>query len=596
VPLLPSAPDYDAEVRRTLAERVPTFVALFVLCMGTAIAIEAITNPPHRNVLIGAGLAELAVCLVALVAVRMRALADRTTAVAVGMAGALAVCVNAYNAASAGPGLRLAMAAICLLNGTPVLLPWGWPAQLAVGLVTLGSFGAALPWLGRDDLPVWPLLGMLIGVVTSVAGAAFLDRYRRAAFLQQAQLREEADIAGTLQKVGETLSASLDGPKVLDQVCRIAIETMGCDWCGAWVWDESREAFRLVASDGLPGPLRTELAQLEFDAGNFPLIADLRPGTLLEVPDQSADPRVPLEVVERFASRSCLYAPIARGGDVGAVLAYVHRTPVGAFPARERRLARGIAHATAIALQNAKLVADLQAANHLKSEFVATMSHELRTPINVILGYTDMLLDEVTGPLDGEQRDAVARTRRSARVLLDLVNATLDVNRLEAGRDVVEPSAFTIDELFAELAEELGPLVPDGVQLRFDARRARGAVVTDRLKVATLVKNLTGNALKFTDAGSVDVSAVVEGEQLALTVRDTGIGIPAEKLPMVFEMFRQLDGSSTRRHGGVGLGLYIVQRLATVLGGTVSVESAPGRGSTFRAVLPVLRPAALATA
>jgi GAF domain-containing protein len=496
--VLPPAPDYDAEVRRTLAERIPPFVALFMLCMGTAIANEAITNPAHRDVLLVASIAELAFCLGACVAVRVRALAAWSTTVAVTMAGGLAVCINAYNAGSGGPALRLAMATICLLNGTPVLLPWGWPPQLIVGVVTLVSFAVAMPWLGRDDLPAWPLLGMLIGVVTSVAGAAFLDRYRRAVFFQQAQLREEADIAGTLQKVGETLSASLDEPKVLDQVCRIAIETMGCDWCGAWLWDESRLAFRLMASDGLPGPLRTELAQLEFDESDLPLVTDLRSGApLVEVPDQAADPRVPTHLVDRFGGKSCLYAPIMRGSDMVAALAYAHRTLVGTFPARERRLARGIAHATAIALQNTKLVGDLQAANRLKSEFVATMSHELRTPINVILGYTEMLLDDVTGPLDGEQRDAVARTRRSARTLLDLVNATLDVNRLEAGRDVVEPSVFTVDDLFAELAEELGPLVPAQVQLRFDARRARGTIATDRLKVATLVKNLAGNALKF---------------------------------------------------------------------------------------------------
>jgi PAS domain S-box-containing protein len=227
---------------------------------------------------------------------------------------------------------------------------------------------------------------------------------------------------------------------------------------------------------------------------------------------------------------------------------------------------------------------ELEQASALKSQFLANMSHEFRTPLNAILGYTHMLLNNVTGPVTEPQRKSLTRIDSNSRHLLALINDILDITRIEAGRMPLNATSFGIGELFEEVQAELEPIIKrSNLAVTTRLRGNVPAVRSDRQKVKQIVLNLLSNALKFTPAGSVTMTAWFDGKakQIAIAVKDTGVGIPVEDQSKVFEDFRQLDSSPARGYGGTGLGLSICRRLANILGGTIDLESAPGKGSTF---------------
>jgi signal transduction histidine kinase len=215
------------------------------------------------------------------------------------------------------------------------------------------------------------------------------------------------------------------------------------------------------------------------------------------------------------------------------------------------------------------------------------MSHELRTPLNVILGYTDMLLEEAVGQLGPEHVDILRRIERNSRVLFELISMVLDLNRLEAGRLPVDVKEVQVAEVLAEIKAEMQGLCDQsGLPWVWQVAAGLPSLHTDPGKLKVVVKNLLSNAVKFTKEGSITMAAEERREGVELRVADTGIGIPVEAQAVIFEPFRQVDGSDTRRYTGSGLGLHIVKRLLEVLGGTVTVESVVGQGSTFRVWLP----------
>jgi len=230
-------------------------------------------------------------------------------------------------------------------------------------------------------------------------------------------------------------------------------------------------------------------------------------------------------------------------------------------------------------------VVELEEANRLKSEFLATISHELRTPLNVIIGYAEMLAD---ASLTDEEATMVAAIRRYSTLQLDLITNVLDFSRLSSGRVSFQVERFTIAALLADVTSAwAGAHVP--VTVAVDP--AVDELVTDRIKLHEIVRNLVENAVKFTEQGAVRVTAR-KGEPgvVTIAVSDTGPGIPPEDIGAIFAPFHQLGASSTRQTGGVGIGLSIVKQLVEVLGGRIAVDSRVGAGTTFRVDVPCTLP------
>jgi signal transduction histidine kinase len=263
------------------------------------------------------------------------------------------------------------------------------------------------------------------------------------------------------------------------------------------------------------------------------------------------------------------------------------RTSAAALTPKLTRIGRGIAQLGSMALANTRLVEELERANQLKSDFVASMSHELRTPLNLIIGYSDLLLEGAFGVQTAEQADTMQRIAKSSRELLQMIEATLDLSRLETKKAPLDLHDIMLEDLMAALDTETQPSrAKPAVEFIWKVPPGHLVLCTDVVKLKLVLKNLIGNATKFTERGTVTIAAQPIGDGVEFSVTDTGIGIAPEAQAVIFEPFRQADRSVESTYGGVGLGLYIVRRLLDLLGGIIAVDSAVGRGSTFRVWIP----------
>ncbi len=230
-------------------------------------------------------------------------------------------------------------------------------------------------------------------------------------------------------------------------------------------------------------------------------------------------------------------------------------------------------------------------ANRLKSEFLATISHELRTPLNAVIGYADLMQSGMGGALSEKHLDYVGRISSNGERLLKLINEVLDLSRIEAGRLELISQPYLPADVLARVKSQMQALASHaGLELiaDIDAPLASRILVGDPSRIEQILVNLVGNGIKFTKNGKVEIWLRRDGEtHWELVVRDTGIGIPPHALQLIFEPFRQVDGTSQREYEGSGLGLAIVQRLAVLMGGTVNVESEVNVGSTFTVRLPL---------
>ncbi|MBI3785724.1 MAG: PAS domain S-box protein [Deltaproteobacteria bacterium] len=404
--------------------------------------------------------------------------------------------------------------------------------------------------------------------------------------------QDEAEVAAALARISEEMIGATVQPATLNRLCQLTTEVLACDYSHTWLRDDKEATFTCAATFGDTEDKVEMLRAMRFPEEYLkPLLRAFESDDLL-IPRQASQPTLRLASNGNpFGLSAGAIVALRRGQEIfGFHTAGFHGRTADLSP-HKQRLARGIAHIAALAIDHVRVVDELAHANQLKSEFVATMSHELRTPLNVIIGYTDLLRDEAFGALNADQDDTLHRINLRARELLELITATLDFSRLESGRLQIQLESTAVSKVVEEIeAETREGRAKPGVDFRWHVADNLPELQTDPLKVKVILKNLIGNAIKFTPAGSVDLSVEQATGGIRFTVTDTGVGIAPEVLPIIFEPFRQGNSGISREFGGVGLGLYIVRRLLDMLGGTVTVDSQIGSGSTFQVWLPQFSP------
>jgi signal transduction histidine kinase len=405
----------------------------------------------------------------------------------------------------------------------------------------------------------------------------------------QEALRGDATTTAALARVGRELISLVGVPPILKRLCELSAEVLQCDRSYTLLWRPKEKVYRPVASWGYSPAEQQTLSALAIPRQT---LADIE--ARMRAGEEAIAVHTPSLLDQSFVApvngggfQTQLHLALRRGREIMGrhVCGYFYRTE---FTLHRLRIAQGISQLASFALANANLFEELQQANRIKADFLATMSHELRTPLNIILGYTGLLLEGMFGPLTEDQASPLQRIDESAKTLSALITDTLDISRLETGQMPVDLRDVNLYTLLGEVQKELQDFreSPE-VHVLWTIAPDLPSLYTDPAKVKIIIKNLLSNAIKFTERGSVLVSAGVRGENVEISVADTGIGIAEDVLPIIFEPFRQGDGSATRRYGGVGLGLYIVRRLLDLLGGSIAVESVLGQGSTFRVQFPV---------
>jgi len=438
-----------------------------------------------------------------------------------------------------------------------------------------------------------------------------------AASLERNELALERKVSETqtLYEIGQEIGAQVALGPTLQLIVERANDLLDADDCQLALRDGTGDTFSMRAHSG-SGTVTEALAGLRFRAGegvSGRVVLTANPVLVDDYPEEYRDSPF-LHEVREAGIRSLLGVPLRGQGAVIGVLLVQSRAPKK-FGEDDRQLLSALADQASIAIRSATLyeqvrrhaedlegkvearTRELQDANlrlenasRHKSEFLANMSHELRTPMNAIIGFTRLVMRRGQDVLPARQYENLEKILISAEHLLGLINDILDLSKIEAGRMEVRPGTVDVDALIDDCLRTVEPMIKsDRLRVLKDVDPTLPPLWTDADKCRQIVINLLSNAIKFTDAGTVTVSARPKGDRAAIAVADTGIGIPEDALELIFEEFRQVDSSSTRKHGGTGLGLSISRHFARLLGGDIEVTSRLGTGSTFTVLLP-LRP------
>ncbi|HEY1365436.1 MAG TPA: response regulator [Xanthobacteraceae bacterium] len=410
------------------------------------------------------------------------------------------------------------------------------------------------------------------------------------------ELARSVEELRALGEVSQAVNSTLDLQTVLDTIVARAVQISGTEAGAIYVLDEQRKEFQLSATFGMSQELISAVRNMHLEISKAVGLA-----TETHEPEQLADlhelPSTPVnDVILRAGYRARLAVPLLRFGKVVGALVVRRRAP-GEFPSNTVELLKTFAAQSVLAIQNARLFAEiedkgrqLQSASEHKSQFLASMSHELRTPLNAIIGLTEMMVTNAARFGTEKAAEPLRRVHRAGTHLLGLINQVLDLSKIEAGKLELSPESVNLAPLIDDVAGTARQLAEQNKnRLVVEAGQSLGALTVDPMRLRQILLNLLSNACKFTKQGEVAlrVRRVADGGNwIEFSVSDTGIGMTAEQQARLFEEFSQGDAATAKRYGGTGLGLAITRKLARMMGGDVTVASEPGKGSTFTVRLP----------
>jgi signal transduction histidine kinase/CheY-like chemotaxis protein len=414
------------------------------------------------------------------------------------------------------------------------------------------------------------------------------------------ELSKALEEVRALSEVGRAVSSTLDLETVLTTIVSRATQLSGTDAGVMFEYDESAEEFFLRATQNFEEEAVEALrnTRLRKGEGAVGRVAVTRgPVQIPDILDESAYRSRLRDVLVRSGYRALLAVPLLREEHILGGLVVARKAP-GEFPADVIDLLTAFATQSALAIQNARLFREieekgrqLEIASKHKSQFLANMSHELRTPMNAIIGVTEMLLEDARALGQEDQIEPHERILRAGKHLLALINDILDLSKIEAGKMELHLESFAITPLVEDVVTTIRPLAEkNGNRVEVDCSADLGTMRADAMRVRQALLNLASNANKFTERGVITIAVRRRGEDgrewVSVAVSDTGIGLTADQVAKLFEEFTQADASTTRKYGGTGLGLAISRRFCRMMGGDITVESTPGRGSTFTIRLP----------
>jgi signal transduction histidine kinase len=409
------------------------------------------------------------------------------------------------------------------------------------------------------------------------------------------ELAQSVEELKALGEIGQAVNSTLDLKTVLSSIVRHAVQLSRADAGTIYEFDEAEQIFLPSINYGVSAEFIQEMRKSKLRVGDETVIGQ---AAEKRIPDQVPDllnvPNYPLSYMKQAGFRALLALPLLHKDRlIGGLV--VRRKAAGEFPLPIVDLLQTFAAHSVLAIHNARLFREIEEKGHEleladrhKSQFLANMSHELRTPLNAILGYTELILDNIYGDVPGKIHEVLERLEKNGRHLLGLINDVLDLSKIEAGQlnlslndysieDVIQTVLTSIEALATEKNIELKGIIPNNLMT------AKG----DEQRIAQVLLNLVGNALKFTDEGLVKVELAVSNETFLISVYDTGPGLSEDDQKKIFKEFHQADGSSTKTKDGTGLGLSIAKKIVEMHGGRIWVESTLGKGATFRLTLPI---------